>query len=256
MPRLLKVKPPKYSLKSGCAACVVLLLVIVVVVCILYPFRMQKKETFFEFADGSKVCNDTFFKEIDGFLTSEQCNRLIQLAKDKGLHDSRVGEESHTLDTAVRRSSQTWFAHSENDIALHIKHKVLATIKGAEMAHCFQNIDEQKSFEDVQVVCYQADGKYDPHFDGTECGDDLKQQCYKNQRIATFLIYLNDDFTGGETRFPNISNTRIKPKKGKALFFWVSDPANRLVYNETLHGGDPVVSGEKWIATQWVRSHG
>ena len=257
MPRVIKLKPgKKVAAQAGRGWFAVFVLVGVMVVAVLFAWRMYPRlEPFFEFADGSKVCNNTFYKEIDDFLTPTQCDQLMKHTLDKGLHDSRVGEEARTLDTNVRRSAQAWFAHNENDVVAFIKEKVLSIMRGTEMSHCFPDIHEKKSFEDVQVVRYEANGKYDPHYDGTECGDDVKQECYKNQRIATFLIYLNDDFEGGETRFPNINNTRIKPKKGKALFFWVSDQANRLVYNETLHGGDPVVSGNKWIATQWVRAH-
>jgi prolyl 4-hydroxylase len=228
---------------------------------IIYMFVGLRKtqpldtEHFFAFADGKRVCNQRFFYEIDDFLSHEQCDKLIAHTLQKGMHDSRVGEETRELDTNVRRSSQAWFCHNENDVVKYIKDRVMSIILDEKMRPCFPYIDEKKSFEDVQVVCYESNGKYDPHFDGTECGDDLNVTCYVNQRLATFLIYLNDDFDGGETRFPNIDNTKVKPQKGKALFFWVSDPTNRLVYEETLHGGDPVASGVKWIATQWIRSY-
>jgi len=216
-------------------------------------YRDVYREGFFQFADGTKVCNNVFFFEMDNFLSESQCDDLMDAAKKKGMYISRVGEVNSKVDNNIRKSEQAWFPHNSNDVALFIKNKVLDVIK-TRMSGCFPGLDPEKSFEDVQVVKYGRDGKYDPHFDGTECGEDLKVDCLPNQRIATFLIYINDEFTGGETRFPNMDNMKVKPKKGKALFFWVSDPANRLVYDETLHGGDPVVTGEKWIATQWIRA--
>jgi prolyl 4-hydroxylase len=66
-------------------------------------------------------------------------------------------------------------------------------------------------------------------------------------------VYLNDGFEGGNTAFPKLGAS-IVPKKGKAVLFWVSDPETRDLFEETLHGGDPVTEGEKWIATQWVLS--
>ena len=210
-------------------------------------------ETFYEFADGNTVCNRVFYFELDGFLTHRQCDQLRAAALDNNMHDSQVGESHSALDVNVRKSTQTWFKHHENDVAKFIGDKVYELINTAPLMACFKGVKQDADFEDVQVVRYDTNGKYDPHFDATECGDDIGVRCVSNQRIATVLIYLNDDFLGGETRFPNL-NISVKPAKGKAVFFWVSDQSSRLVYNETLHGGDPVTHGEKWIATQWIRS--
>lgn len=210
-------------------------------------------ETFYEFADGQQVCNRVFFFEIDGFLTADQCDQLRNAAISNNMHDSKVGEEHSSLDYNVRRSTQTWFRHGDNAIVRDIKDKVTKLITNQSLGQCFAGVSPDTDFEDVQVVRYTTHGKYDPHFDATECGDDVGIKCVSHQRIATVLMYLNDDFTGGETRFPNL-NIAVKPKKGKAIFFWVSDKMSRLIYNETLHGGDPVTSGEKWIATQWIRA--
>ena len=212
-------------------------------------------ETFYEFADGTKVCNKVFYFELDNFLTPAQCDELRAAAIDHNMYDSKVGESKSSLDLNVRRSTQTWFKHDEHDLAKFIKEKVKSLISSGRLGGCFNGVSADKDFEDVQVVRYAQQGKYDPHYDATECGDDLGVPCIANQRIATVLMYLNDDFEGGETRFPHL-NVSVKPKKGKALFFWVSDQRSRLVYNETLHGGDPVRTGEKWIATQWIRAPG
>ena len=62
-------------------------------------------------------------------------------------------------------------------------------------------------------------------------------------RIFAYIIYLNDDFTGGETEFLH-KNIRITPKKGTLVIF----PAN---YTHT-HRGNPPLTGEKYILTSWV----
>jgi prolyl 4-hydroxylase len=207
----------------------------------------------FAFADGKNVCNQLFYFEMDNFLSHQQCDALVQDALRHKMVASEVGEENHELDTNVRKSKQIWFKNDANDVTAYIHNKVHELIKSSDIAACMTGIDPNVNFEDIQVVRYDEKGKYDPHFDGTECGDDIGVKCFVNQRIATVLIYLNDDFEGGETRFPNLGIS-IKPQKGKAVFFWVSDRKNRWVYEETLHGGDPVLKGQKWIATQWIRS--
>jgi prolyl 4-hydroxylase len=64
-------------------------------------------------------------------------------------------------------------------------------------------------------------------------------------------MYLNDVEEGGETYFPKL-NFSVAPKKGMAVYFEYFYDNHHL--NElTLHGGSPIIDGEKWAATQWMR---
>lgn len=71
-------------------------------------------------------------------------------------------------------------------------------------------------------------------------------------RIASAIVYLNDDFEGGETFFTAL-NIDVKPKAGSALFFRY-DYDDHLSNINTFHTGMPVVSGVKNIITAFVRS--
>lgn len=73
----------------------------------------------------------------------------------------------------------------------------------------------------------------------------------KSLRYATILVYLNDDFTGGETIFPKL-NIKIKPKIGKVLIFYSLDSKENTIL-DSLHGGLPITSGVKWICNKWYR---
>jgi len=199
----------------------------------------------FEFTQAP-VCNDTYYLEVDGFLTPEQCDALIAATQDVGLNISQVGIDASVTDESVRKSTQHWFKPEDNDIAKYIRQK---TIDFVNSLGCMSNTSAN-TYDDIQVVRYDVGGKYDPHYDDDECETDT---CKPNRRIATLLIYLNDDFKGGTTRFPNL-DVDVVPKKGKALFFWVADPSTTLLYKNTLHGGMAVESGQKWIATQWIRT--
>ena len=44
----------------------------------------------------------------------------------------------------------------------------------------------------------------------------------------------------------------IAPKKGSAMYFEYCSSKNE-VNPLTLHAGMPVIKGEKWIATKWMR---
>jgi prolyl 4-hydroxylase len=66
----------------------------------------------------------------------------------------------------------------------------------------------------------------------------------------TILVYLNDNFKGGETSFPMLDK-KIKPEKGKAVIFYNTD-TNGTILRKSKHAGIPVIEGEKWICNKWI----
>ena len=74
----------------------------------------------------------------------------------------------------------------------------------------------------------------------------------KGQRIRTCLVYLNDDFEGGETEFPRLG-IKFRGRTGEALVFDNVGP-NGVGDMNTVHTGLPPMRGEKWLLSQWMRS--
>jgi prolyl 4-hydroxylase len=70
--------------------------------------------------------------------------------------------------------------------------------------------------------------------------------------VATCILYLNQDYAGGETYF-EAGATRFRGRIGDALFFLNVDAAGRPDA-QSRHAGLPVVKGTKWIATRWLRA--
>lgn len=105
--------------------------------------------------------------------------------------------------------------------------------------HPMQNI------EPVQVLRYDVGEEYKPHCDyfNYKKGPHIVD----NDRVCTALTYLNDDFEGGGTWFPQLDIT-VQPKRGAVLYweYYKSDPLS-------LHAGLPVESGVKYAATSWIR---
>jgi prolyl 4-hydroxylase len=101
--------------------------------------------------------------------------------------------------------------------------------------------------EGIQILKYTPGQEYKAHFDFFTSSSNAA----KNNRISTIILYLNDVEHGGETFFPKL-NFSVSPRKGMAVYF-------EYFYNDknlnelTLHGGAPVITGEKWVATQWMR---
>jgi prolyl 4-hydroxylase len=67
--------------------------------------------------------------------------------------------------------------------------------------------------------------------------------------VGTVVMYLNTPEQGGGTTFPELG-LEVAPIKGNALFFSYDRPHPST---RTLHGGAPVLAGEKWVATKWMR---
>ncbi len=114
------------------------------------------------------------------------------------------------------------------------------------LSRCAQHADEKGEF--LSVLRYGPGDQYRPHFDCLPPGPDLHRN---GQRVKTALLYLNEDYEGGETAFlgPDI---KIKGRRGDVVLFsnvtpnGAADPASR-------HAGLPVRSGEKWLASKWFR---
>lgn len=97
--------------------------------------------------------------------------------------------------------------------------------------------------EPLQVLRYRPGGEYKPHFDAIAG--------FANQRVMTFLVWLNDDYEGGETFFPT-PGLRLKGRAGDAILFRNSGPDGRRD-PDSGHSGLPVARGEKLIASRWIR---
>ncbi|MED6193800.1 hypothetical protein PIB30_022851 [Stylosanthes scabra] len=191
------------------------------------------------------------------FLTKEECDYLISIAKPH-MHKSTVvdSETGQSKDSRVRTSSGTFLPRGRDKIVRNIEKKI-ADFTFIPVEHG----------EGLQVLHYEVGQKYEPHYDYFQ--DEFNTR-NGGQRIATVLMYLTDVEEGGETVFPaakgNVSSVpwwnelsdcgkkglSIKPKRGDALLFWSMKP-DATLDPSSLHGGCPVIKGNKWSSTKWMR---
>jgi len=107
--------------------------------------------------------------------------------------------------------------------------------------------------EDLVVLNYKEDERYYPHCDSflPELSEQAAEIERKGQRIRTCLVYLNDEFEGGETHFLH-PEKKIRCKAGTSLIFEnVTEEGD--VDEHSVHEGLPVSSGQKWLASKWIR---
>ena len=180
--------------------------------------------------------------EVEGFLTPEECAHIIAVSRDK-LEPSRVYSDKADLnDPKYRKSDQTWLKTDMHPVVDKIDRVVAETTGRPRSNH-----------EDLQVVKYEPSGFFSPHYDACE-GDKAfcdRMNVTGGPRLWTFMVYLNDDFTGGETVFPKLGKS-VKPKTGKLVVFQDTGDDEEIISN-SFHGGEPVTSGQKWICNKWVR---
>lgn len=170
---------------------------------------------------------------LGSVLDDEECDVLIQLAKER-LQRSKIGGTREVSD--IRTSSGAFLTDPSNEILARVEKRV-SDIMGIPLEHG----------EGLHILNYQLGQEYKEHFDYFAS----TSKSASNNRIATLVIYLNDVEEGGSTYFPKL-NFSANPQKGMAVYFeyFYNDP---MLNELTLHGGAPVVKGEKWIATQWMR---
>jgi hypothetical protein len=179
-------------------------------------------------------------KIIDNLLTETECSELIEISIKNGLvKATTLGENIQSYRTA----DNTWIWES-NELTTKIE-KIVEKESGLP-------IENQ---EKIHIVKYNIGGEYKPHHDFFHPDTDYYKNTMGNsgQRVFSFLFYLNDNFTGGETDFPT-KKIQITPKLGRLLIWRNLNEDGSLDY-ESFHAGLPVEMGEKYIAIVWVREN-
>src|SRR4029453_5716558 len=109
--------------------------------------------------------------------------------------------------------------------------------------------------EGPTVLHYSPGEQIQNHFDFVDpksTSDYAGEMARNGQRMITFLIYLNDDYEGGETAFPELGFSH-RGRRGDGLFFVNAHP-DLAPDLRMLHAGRATTRGEKWLVTQFVRS--
>ena len=179
---------------------------------------------------------------LDNFMTHDECDAFCELSKSTLTKSTVVDDATgDSVNHEHRISLGTYFALGQNDLVKKIETRI-AEVTGTPVPNG----------EGIQILNYAGGGEYRPHFDYFP--DNVGGRVHTaqgGQRIITVIMYLDDVKAGGATVLPNI-NLNVYPKKGSALYFSYFNSKGQ-VDPSTLHGGAPVVEGEKWIATKWIR---
>ena len=183
---------------------------------------------------GEPVCEAPAITRFAGLFSAAECAWLADCAGPM-LAPAVVVEPGtgRQLSDPVRVCDSAGFPWPLENPAVHALNRRLAAAS--------RTAAEQG--EPLQVLRYRPGGEYKPHFDAIPG--------FSNQRSMTFLVWLNDEYEGGETFFP-IPGLKLKGRTGDAILFRNTGPDGRRD-PAAGHAGLPVTRGEKTIASRWIR---
>ncbi|HMN93992.1 MAG TPA: 2OG-Fe(II) oxygenase [Hydrogenophaga sp.] len=178
---------------------------------------------------------------LGGLLSDDECDGLIQAARPRMARSLTVQTQTGGEELNPDRTSQgMFFQRGESELISRIEARIARLVQWP--------VDHG---EGLQVLHYRPGAEYKPHYDYFDPEEPGTPTILKRggQRVGTLVMYLNQPEQGGGTTFPDVG-LEVAPVRGNAVFFSYDrpHPATR-----TLHGGAPVVRGEKWVATKWLR---
>lgn len=178
---------------------------------------------------------------LANFLSPSECDHLMALAQPKMSRSTVVSDHDDGSELDHDRTSQGAFlARAATEVVARVERRIAALLDWPlELG------------EDLQVLRYAPGQEYKPHHDYFNPGalGSARTLQERGQRVGTLVMYLSTPTEGGGTLFPD-AQLEIVPIRGNAVFFSY-DRAHPMT--KSLHGGQPVLAGEKWAATKWLR---
>jgi prolyl 4-hydroxylase len=176
-----------------------------------------------------------------GLLSDDECEGLMNLAKPRLVRSETVDNATGGSEVNVARTSDgMFFERGEHALIQRIESRIAELLRWP--------LDHG---EGLQILRYRPGAEYRPHHDYFDPVHPGSARILERggQRVGTLVMYLNTPERGGGTTFPEVG-LEVAPIRGNAVFF----SYNRAhVSTKTLHGGAPVLAGEKWVATKWLR---
>ncbi len=166
-----------------------------------------------------------FIFELENILTPEKCENWIKRIQEANPEPAPINTTRGTkVVDQIRNNNRVIFDNDKwaNDLFEPVKNEVPQEIHGRKIC----GINER-----LRCYEYLPGQRFAPHSDGAFFRNDSEQSFY------TYIIYLNEDFEGGETTFLVEPEIVIKPKTGCGLFF----------QHPLIHEGVEVTAGKKYV---------
>lgn len=183
------------------------------------------------------------FLIINNFFDDQLCSDLINQVEKQVIH------EATTIDTTTNDKNNEVVLDKLSrdtdyfDLGVYdglIKEKLIDVFKGP----LNQNFNQQiQWYEQPHLLRYKLGGFYNFHADSENWNQKNGVWERAIERDFSFLIYLNDDFQGGEIIFPHFNFT-FKPKKGMFVCF----PSD----HRFIHKVAKTTAGTRYVIVTWA----
>ncbi|CAE6725973.1 2OG-Fe(II) oxygenase [Paraburkholderia nemoris] len=176
-------------------------------------------------------------------LSPDECDEMIERSRHRLKRSTTVNPATGKEDVIRNRTSEgIWYQRGEDAFIEKMDRRISSLMNWPV-----------ENGEGLQILHYGTTGEYRPHFDyfPPDQPGSAVHTAQGGQRVSTLVIYLNDVPDGGETIFPD-AGMSVAAVKGGAVYFRYMN-GQRQLDPLTLHGGAPVLGGDKWIMTKWMR---
>jgi hypothetical protein len=194
---------------------------------------------------SSTLSPEPLVRVFPNFVTDAVCRWLIERArpnlKRALIYDPAIGGDKTD---EMRTNTAAGFDLIQADVVQAVVQTRMSLTTGIPLGH----------FEGPTVLHYAPGEQITNHYDFVNprmenYADEIAE---RGQRIATFLVYLNDDYEDGETDFPELALRYHGARRGGIVF------TNALANGEPdlrmVHAGRPPRGGEKWLMSQFIRN--
>ena len=194
---------------------------------------------------GTTLSANPLVRVFPEFVTDPICAWLIERAQPK-LQRALIYDPVSNRDMAdhMRTNSAAGFDLVQADLVQVAVQSRMSVATGLPLHH----------MEGATVLHYAVGEQITNHYDfvNPKISNYEQEIRERGQRIATFLVYLNDDYEGGETDFPQLG-LRYRGAKRDAIVFSNALPDGQPDLR-MVHAGLPPRDAEKWLMTQFIRN--
>jgi prolyl 4-hydroxylase len=177
---------------------------------------------------------------VENLLSDFECDHIVREGS-KVVRPSIVGQDGG-FKSRTRTSENGWLSRQRTPV-LDTVHRRMADVLGLHDSM----VRSGANAEELQVVRYEPGQQYQPHHDFSDAG-------VVQQRFLTLLLYIYPPQKGGYTSFPKAHDgrgLRVKPPKGSGVLFYSMLPDGNGD-DLSLHAGEPVLEGRKWVCNLWI----
>lgn len=184
---------------------------------------------------------------VENYLSALQCQEILEIAATQ--HTERI----KAFDSSASTSEKIERSYSEQRITQRVDMAVHQAALNALITDIIKSLIEPQLavtfewFEEPHLLQYQPGGFYGAHADSEQLYPEQKGFIRVMDRDISLLLYLDDDYEGGEILFQNF-DFKVKPRRGMLIFF----PSDARY----LHTALPVTSGTRHCLVSWMAESG